>query len=160
MNVESVQIVLPEDAWGYLLQRQEQPTGWPLPFTTQPQPEHGKLWLVQQGLLVAGDAASVLHTALQQTIDTVIETRWVLDIKADGARGALLRVAQGWLWAQPMQGQRIAVKRVSQPVDAVEQAVQRKQADYGLSIQGVPQWTGSMAWEQALGWLKEQLKGR
>lgn len=160
MLVETAGMVLPEAVWGYLLHREGMPSSWVLPFGGEPSLDEGRLWLVRQGLLVASDTQSVLHSPLQQTMTTLAGTEWALHVRGENVRAALLGVKDGWLWAQGTRNQRITLFRTTQPTQTLAQAVDGKEAAYGMCVRGETQWLGRMAWDDARAWLTEQVQGR
>lgn len=160
MLVETTSIVLPEAVWAYLLHREGMHSGWLLPFEGQQDVEQGKLWLVRQGLLIASETVSVLHTPLQQTMTTIAQAVWALHVRTGALRASLMKATDTWLLARSMRSSRIAVSKHDEPVAVLEAAVAGEEAAYGMQEAGKALWQGSLAWDDAKSWLESQVQGR
>lgn len=159
MNAVCVDLILPESVWLYMLQWEGQTNGWLLPFMTQPDPEDGRLWLVQQGMLASNDVQSVLDSALYQVVKGLMQTDWVLDVRTDDVRASLLHTPLEYYWASSVQGHRIRLTRADNPLRLLEESLMGCSAEYGLCLRGIPQWICTMPWETAKNWLSGQLEG-
>lgn len=80
MDVISRSILLPEDAWAFLLQWHNATDGWMLPFTQEADTARGSSFLASNNCLLIADAQMGLDIVLEQLSVAILTTRSALTI--------------------------------------------------------------------------------
>lgn len=156
MIVDEASIVLPTESWMFLLQCKGIHDAWMLPTAAAEQNlPSGLDWLTRQGLIWTDGIKMVMDEMLDCLSFQIAYARWALDIRVGKEYCQLLSTLEGWLWLRTLNGDRISVLRVREPMNKIRDLLGELQGQFGLRTERSPLWIVEMDGAEVEKWLVE-----
>ena len=97
----------------------------------------------------------VIDETLDRLSFQIAYVNWALDIRAGREHCLLLNSPDGWLWLRPLNGDRISVLRLREPMNKIRDLLGEAKGQVGLRTERSPLWIAEMDEAEVGKWLAE-----